>query len=120
MSKASGFLKEFRDFAVKGNAMDLAIGVIIGAAFGKIIDSVVNDLVMPIVSFILGGDVNFDNLFLVLRQPEGYSGVLTSDALKEAAAVVFAWGRYLTVLIGRARGGKEGESTCGDRWARSR
>ncbi|MDN5842295.1 MAG: large conductance mechanosensitive channel protein MscL [Alcaligenaceae bacterium] len=99
MSKAQGFIKEFREFAVKGNMMDLAIGVIIGAAFGKIIDSIVNDLVMPVISYILGGDVNFDNLFLVLRQPEGYTGEMTSDALKEAGAVLFAWGHFLTVFI---------------------
>lgn len=99
MGKAQGFITEFREFAIKGNMMDLAIGVIIGAAFGKIIDSVVNDLVMPLISFILGGEVNFDNLFVVLRRPEGYSGAMTSDALKEAGAVVFAWGHFLTVFI---------------------
>lgn len=99
MDKARGFIKEFQEFAIKGNMMDLAIGVIIGAAFGKIIDSVVNDLVMPIVSFILGGEVNFDNLFLVLRTPEGYAGPHTHEALKAAGGVVFAWGHFLTVFI---------------------
>lgn len=99
MDKARGFIREFREFAIKGNMMDLAIGVIIGAAFGKIIDSVVNDLVMPIVSFILGGDVNFDNLFLVLRMPEAYAGPHTHEALAKAGAVVFAWGHFLTVFI---------------------
>src|SRR5690606_9940550 len=63
MSTARGFLAEFREFAVKGNMIDLAVGVIIGAAFGKIIDSLVKDVVMPIVSFILGGQVDFSNLF---------------------------------------------------------
>lgn len=99
MDKARGFIKEFQEFAIKGNMMDLAIGVIIGAAFGKIIDSVVNDLVMPIVSFILGGEVNFDNLFLVLRMPEGYAGPHTHEALTKAGGVVFAWGHFLTVFI---------------------
>ena len=65
MSKAGGFIKEFRDFAVKGNAVDLAVGVIIGAAFGKIVDSLVKDIVMPLVNFVLGGSVDFSNKFLV-------------------------------------------------------
>ena len=99
MSAARGFIKEFREFAVKGNMMDLAIGVIIGGAFGKIIDSVVNDLFMPLINFILGGDVNFDNLFWVLRMPEGYAGPMTMADLGEAGAVVFAWGHFLTILV---------------------
>jgi large conductance mechanosensitive channel len=99
MSKARGFIKEFREFAVRGNMMDLAVGVIIGAAFGKIIDSIVNDIVMPIISFILGGEVNFDNLFWVLRMPEGYTGPQTIDALTKAGAVVLAWGHFLTIFI---------------------
>ena len=64
MSKATGFVKEFRDFAVKGNAVDLAVGVIIGAAFGRIVDSLVKDIVMPLVNFVLGGSVDFSNKFL--------------------------------------------------------
>src|SRR5690606_33376071 len=66
MSTTRGFLTEFREFAVKGNMIDLAVGVIIGAAFGKIIDSLVKDVIMPIISFILGGQVDFTNLFWVL------------------------------------------------------
>jgi len=99
MSKASGFLKEFRDFAVKGNALDLAVGVIIGAAFGKIVDSVVKDLIMPLVNFILGGSVDFSNKFLVLSTPEGYSGPMTYSELTKAGASVLAWGNFLTILI---------------------
>jgi len=99
MANARGFIKEFQEFAIKGNMMDLAIGVIIGAAFGKIIDSIVNDLVMPVISFILGGEVNFDNLFLILRMPEGYAGPQTHEALTQAGGVVFAWGHFLTVFI---------------------
>jgi len=99
MSKASGFLKEFRDFAVKGNALDLAIGVIIGAAFGKIVDSVVKDLIMPLVNFILGGSVDFSNKFLVLSMPEGYTGPMTYAELTKAGAVMLAWGNFLTILI---------------------
>jgi len=99
MSKASGFLKEFRDFAVKGNAMDLAVGVIIGAAFGKIVDSVVKDLIMPVVNFILGGSVDFSNKFLVLSMPDGYTGSMTYADLTAAGATVLAWGNFLTILI---------------------
>jgi len=99
MSKASGFLKEFRDFAVKGNALDLAIGVIIGAAFGKIVDSIVKDLIMPIVNFVLGGSVDFSNKFVVLSMPEGYAGPMTHAELTKAGANVLAWGNFLTIFI---------------------
>ena len=99
MSATGGFIKEFREFAIKGNMMDLAIGVIIGGAFGKIIDSVVNDLFMPLINFIVGGNVNFDNLFWVLRQPEGYAGAMTMAELTKAGAVVFAWGHFLTIFV---------------------
>lgn len=99
MAGARGFIKEFREFAIKGNMMDLAIGVIIGGAFGKIIDSVVKDVMMPLISFILGGEVNFDNLFIVLRRPDNYSGPHTYDKLTEAGGVVLAWGHFLTVFI---------------------
>lgn len=99
MRKASGFLKEFRDFAVKGNALDLAIGVIIGAAFGKIVDSIVKDLIMPIVNFILGGSVDFSNKFFVFSMPEGYAGPMTYADLSKAGANVLAWGNFLTIFI---------------------
>ena len=99
MSKAKGFLREFQEFAVKGNMLDLAVGVIIGAAFGKIIDSLVKDVIMPFISFILGGQVDFTNLFWVLRMPEGYTGPYTYDALSKAGAVVLAWGNFVTILI---------------------
>ncbi len=99
MSKTTGFLKEFREFAVKGNMVDLAVGVIIGAAFGKIIDSLVRDVIMPIISFILGGEVDFANQFTILRLPEGYTGANTIDELNAAGAVVLAWGSFLTILI---------------------
>src|SRR5699024_4536684 len=72
---------------------------IIGAAFGKIIDSLVSDIIMPMISFILGGEVDFTNRFVVLRHPEGYTGAETYDALSEAGAVVLSWGNFLTVLI---------------------
>lgn len=99
MSKAGGILKEFRDFATKGNVIDLAVGVIIGAAFGKIVDSLVKDVVMPLVNFVLGGSVDFSNKFLVLRAPEGYTGPQTYADLTQAGAIVFAWGNFITILI---------------------
>jgi len=99
MSKASGFLSEFREFAVKGNMIDLAVGVIIGAAFGKIIDSLVKDVVMPIISFILGGQVDFSNLFWVLKEPENYTGPRTYDAIVAAGGNVLGWGNFVTILV---------------------
>ena len=99
MSKATGFLKDFRNFAVKGNAVDLAVGVIIGAAFGKIVDSLVKDIVMPVVNFILGGSVDFSNKFIVLHMPEGYNGPMTYADLTKAGANVFAWGNFVTIII---------------------
>lgn len=99
MSNGKGFLQEFRDFAVKGNAVDLAVGVIIGAAFGKIVDSIVKDLVMPVVNFILGGSVDFTNKFIVLSMPEGYTGPQTYADLNQAGAVLLAWGNFVTILI---------------------
>jgi large conductance mechanosensitive channel len=99
MSRAKGFLQEFREFAVKGNMIDLAVGVIIGAAFGKIIDSLVRDVIMPIVSFILGGEVDFTNKFVVLRRPADYAGPETYDALTKAGGVVLAWGNFVTIMI---------------------
>ncbi len=99
MSSARNFVSEFREFAIKGNMMDLAIGVIIGGAFGKIIDSVVADLFMPLINFLLGGNVNFDNLFWVLREPLDYTGPQTYDELSKAGAVVFAWGHFLTIFV---------------------
>ncbi|MEI7445318.1 MAG: large conductance mechanosensitive channel protein MscL [Burkholderiales bacterium] len=90
-------LSEFREFAVKGNAFDLAVGVIIGAAFGKIVDSMVGDLIMPLVSAIVG-KVDFSNLFVVLGSvPDGTA--LTLDALKKAGVPVFAYGAFITIAI---------------------
>jgi len=99
MSTARGFLTEFREFAVKGNMIDLAVGVIIGAAFGKIIDSLVKDIVMPIISFILGGQVDFTNLFWVLKEPENYTGPRSYEAIVEAGGNVLGWGNFITILI---------------------
>ena len=91
-------LKEFRDFAVKGNVIDLAVGVIIGGAFGKIVDSLVNDIVMPVISTLLGGHIDFTNLFLVLGSiPEG--APRTFDTLKKAGVPIFAYGNFITISI---------------------
>lgn len=94
-----GFLREFRTFAVKGNVMDLAVGVIIGGAFGRIVDSMVKDIIMPLINVILGGSADFTNKFLVLRMPEGYTGAMTYADLTAAGAILFAWGNFLTILI---------------------
>jgi large conductance mechanosensitive channel len=91
------FMSEFREFAVKGNAMDLAVGVIIGAAFGKIVDSIVKDLIMPIVGAVFGG-FDFSNLFVPLDGvPEGVA--MTLEGLREANVPVFAYGNFLTILL---------------------
>ncbi|WP_108468301.1 large conductance mechanosensitive channel protein MscL [Polynucleobacter difficilis] len=91
-------LKEFREFAVKGNVMDLAVGVIIGGAFGKIVDSLVNDIVMPVISSLLGGKIDFTNLFIVLGNvPDGVPR--TFDALKKAGIPIFAYGNFITISI---------------------
>jgi len=91
-------LKEFRDFAVKGNVIDLAVGVIIGGAFGKIVDSLVNDIVMPVISTLLGRHIDFTNLFIVLgKAPENVP--YTYDALKKAGVPIFAYGNFITISI---------------------
>jgi large conductance mechanosensitive channel len=90
-------VSEFKEFAVKGNAMDLAVGVIIGAAFGKIVDSIVKDLIMPLVGAVFGG-FDFSNLFVALDTvPEGT--VMTLAGLREANVPVFAYGNFLTILL---------------------
>src|SRR3977135_384145 len=93
------FMKEFREFAIKGSVVDLAVGVIIGAAFGKLVDSVVKDLIMPVVSRIFGG-LDFSNWFFVLGSPPPcYNGPMPYDALTKAGVPLFAYGNFLTVTI---------------------
>jgi large conductance mechanosensitive channel len=88
-------LHEFREFAVKGNVVDLAVGVIIGAAFGKIVDSLVNDVVMPLISRVVG-KLDFSSKFIVLADvPPGTA--MTLEALKKAGVPVLAWGNFVTV-----------------------
>lgn len=93
MSMAS----EFREFAVKGNVVDLAVGVIIGAAFGKIVDSLVNDLVMPVVGRIFGG-LNFADYFIALA-PIPANIPPTLEAVKKAGVPVLAWGNFVTISL---------------------
>jgi large conductance mechanosensitive channel len=99
MSEARGFLKEFRAFAVRGNMVDLAIGVIVGAAFSKIVDSLVKDIIMPIVNFLVGGAMDFSNKFFVLSRPANYVGPETYADLTKAGATIFAWGNFVTIVI---------------------
>ena len=92
-----GMMQEFKEFAVKGNVIDLAVGVIIGAAFAKIVDSVVSDLILPLVGAVIG-KLDFSNLFVVLGSvPAGTA--LTLDALKKAGVPVFAYGNFITVAV---------------------
>ena len=90
-------LKEFKEFAVKGNVMDLAVGVIIGAAFGKIVDSIVNDLIMPLIGRVTGG-LDFSNYYVALKDvPPGTATTL--DAVKKAGVPVFAYGNFITIVL---------------------
>jgi large conductance mechanosensitive channel len=87
------FMSEFKEFAVKGNVMDLAVGVIIGGAFGKIVDSIVGDLIMPVVGKIFGG-LDFNNYFIALS---GQTATTLVEAKK--AGAVFAYGSFITILL---------------------
>lgn len=93
------FVTEFKEFAMKGNVVDLAVGVIIGAAFGKIVDSIVKDLVMPVVGRVLGG-LDFSSYFIMLANPPAdFKGPMTYDALTKAGVPLFAYGNFITVAI---------------------
>jgi large conductance mechanosensitive channel len=86
-----GFIKEFKEFAMKGNVMDMAVGVIIGGAFGKIVTSLVNDVLMPVISLCTGG-IDFTNMFVNLSDDAKYA---TLAAAQEAGASVFAYGQFI-------------------------
>lgn len=91
------FVSEFREFAMKGNVVDLAVGVIIGGAFGKIVDSIVGDLIMPVVGRIFGG-LDFTNFFIALKDvPPGTA--MTLAEVKKAGIPVFAYGSFITIAI---------------------
>ena len=92
-----GMVQEFKEFAIKGNVIDLAVGVIIGGAFGKIVGSLVEDVIMPSVGAVFG-QLDFSNLFLVLGSvPPGTA--LTLAAMKAAGVPVLAYGKFITVAI---------------------
>lgn len=90
-----GFIKEFKEFAMKGNVMDMAVGVIIGGAFGKIVTSLVNDVLMPVVSLCTGG-VDFTNLFVKLS---GEGDFNTLAEAQEAGASVMAYGQFIQNIV---------------------
>jgi len=90
-------LKEFKEFAIKGNMLDMAVGIIIGAAFGAVVGSLVNDILMPVISGIIGSP-DFSNVFFVLRNPSG--ATFTSvKAARDAGAAVLAFGLFLNAII---------------------
>ena len=93
------FSSEFKEFALKGNVMDLAVGVIIGGAFGKIVDSLVKDIIMPIVGRIFGG-LDFSNYFILLGNPPAdFKGAMTYADLSKAGVPLLAYGNFITVAI---------------------
>ncbi|MEO7402668.1 MAG: large conductance mechanosensitive channel protein MscL [Burkholderiales bacterium] len=91
-------IEEFKKFIMRGNVMDLAVGVIIGAAFGKIVDSLVKDIIMPVVGKIFGG-LDFSNLYYVLTEGATKGPYASLDAATKAGANVFAWGNFLTIVV---------------------
>jgi large conductance mechanosensitive channel len=90
--------REFREFAIKGNVVDMAVGIIIGAAFGKIVDSMVKDLIMPPIGLLLG-KVDFSNMFAVLKPGVVPGPYLTVDAAQKAGAVTFNYGMFINNIV---------------------
>jgi large conductance mechanosensitive channel len=94
-----GIVSEFKEFAIKGSVVDLAVGAIIGGAFGKIVDSMVKDLIMPLVGRVVGG-LDFSNYFVMLAPPPpSFTGPMTYEALIKAGVQLFAYGNFITVAI---------------------
>ena len=92
-------LKEFKAYLLRGNVLDLAVAVILGGAFGAIVDSLVKDILMPVVGRIFGG-LDFSNYFIMLKNPPaGYSGPMTYDALTKAGVPLWAYGNFITIAI---------------------
>lgn len=91
-------LKEFKEFAMKGNMLDLAIGVVIGGAFGKIIDSLVKDIIMPPISMATGG-LDFSNMFVVLKAPAAGGTFNTVEEAVKAGAVTLNYGVFITAAL---------------------
>ncbi|SFC36990.1 large conductance mechanosensitive channel protein MscL [Butyrivibrio sp. YAB3001] len=96
--KGKGLAGEFREFIMRGNVLDMAVGVIIGGAFQKIISSLVDDIIMPVISLLTGG-IDFNNKFVVLGGGEPGATYLTLDAAKEAGAATLNYGTFITVVI---------------------
>ena len=90
-------MSEFKEFALKGNVMDLAVGVIIGAAFGKIVDSMVADLIMPLVGAVVG-NLDFSSMYILLGQVPAGVGMGLAE-LKKAGVPVFAYGNFITITV---------------------
>ena len=90
-------LKEFKEFAIKGNMMDMAVGIIIGAAFGTVVTSLVNDVLMPVISGLIGSP-DFSNLYVVLRNPSG-AAYTSVKAARDGGAVVLALGLLINAII---------------------
>lgn len=94
-----GFVSDFKAFALKGNVMDLAVGVIIGAAFGKIVTALVDDVLMPLISMVTGG-TNFNDVFYVLKAgKDGATEYASLEAAKAAGANVFAYGHFIQSIV---------------------
>lgn len=92
------FIKEFQAFISRGNVLDLAVAVIIGAAFSAIVNSLVKDIINPLLGFFVGRP-DFTNLFVVLQKPADYAGPMTYEALTKAGATVFGYGAFLTAVV---------------------
>lgn len=92
-------LGEFKAFIARGNVLDLAVGVIIGAAFGKIVASMTDDLIMPFIALVTGGGVDFSSKYIVLGGAEKVTAGMSLVAAKAAGANVFAWGSFITAAI---------------------
>lgn len=91
-------LREFKEFAVRGNVIDMAVGIIIGVAFGTIVQSLVNDIIMPPIGLLMG-DVDFANLFILIREGTEPGPYLTLETAREVGAVVIAYGQFINTLI---------------------
>lgn len=91
-------LNEFKKFIAQGSVLDLAVGIIIGAAFTGIVTSLVNDIIMPLISLVTGG-VDFTSNFIILRAPAGAGALTTLDAARKAGAAVLAYGSFIQAVI---------------------
>lgn len=94
-----GMVKEFKEFAAKGNVFDMAVGIMVGAAFGTIVKSLVDDVIMPPIGLLLG-NVDFSNLFVILKEgPEGGGGYATVADAQAAGAVTLNYGMFINTII---------------------